>query len=219
VSMSIRIILADDHKIVCDSLKPLLNGQPNMEIVGVAENGREAVKLVQKLNPDVVIMDITMPGLNGIDATHQIIAKFPETKVIALSIHSDKRFIMEILKAGAFGYLTKTCSVEELINAVQIVAKGKKYLSAEISDTVIKESITQLKGANFQTPSFPTEREREVLQLIAEGKTIKQIASELFLSIKTIHTHRQKIMKKLNLLNDAELIKYCIREGLVPLDN
>jgi len=216
--MNIRILLADDHKIVYDCLRPLLNHQPGMEVVAEAENGRMAVRLAQKLNPDVVIMDITMPDLNGMEATRQIIAQCPGVKIIVLSMHSDRRYVTGILNAGASGYLTKSCSFEELVRAIRIVITNKKYLSPEISGIVIEESLVQSSTAKPSVCSILTMREREVLQLLAEGKTVKQIASQLYLSIKTVHTHRQQIMKKLNIHSIAELTKYAIQEGLTSLN-
>lgn len=207
--MNIKILLADDHKIVSDCLEPLLNKQPDMQVVARAENGQMAVRLTQKMEPDVVIMDIAMPDLNGIEATRQIIAHCPGVKVIALSMNSGRRFVKGILNAGASGYLTKNCSFEELVSAVRNVVANKKYLSPEISDIVIEETLP--------TSSLLTTREREVLQLLAEGMTVKEIASQLHRSIKTIHTHRKQIMEKLGIHSIAELTKYALREGLTSL--
>ena len=215
--MSIKILLADDHKIVSECLKPLLNKQPDMKVVGEAENGRMAVKLTQQLNPDVVIMDIAMPDLNGIEATRQIIARCPGVKIITLSMNSDKRYVTGVLNAGASGYLTKSCSFEELVSAIRVVAANKKYLSPDISGVVIEESLVRSSTAKSKVTSILTMREREVLQLLAEGKTVKQIASQLYLSIKTVHTHRKQIMDKLNIHSIAELTKYALREGLTSL--
>jgi len=215
--MSIKILLADDHKIVSECLRPLLNKQPDMRVVGEAENGRMAVKLAQQLNPNVVIMDIAMPDLNGIEATRQIIARCPGVKIITLSMNSDKRYVTGVLNAGASGYLTKSCSFEELVGAIRVVAANKKYLSPDISGIVIEESLVRSSTAKSKVPSILTMREREVIQLLAEGKTVKQIASQLYLSIKTVHTHRKQIMDKLNIHSIAELTKYALREGLTSL--
>jgi two-component system response regulator NreC len=211
--MSIRILLADDHRIVHNSLKPLLDKRDDME------DGRIAVTLAQDLRPDVVIIDITMPDLNGIEATHQIIAQCPKTKVIALSMHTDRRYVTGALQAGASGYLTKSCSFDELVSAIQIVAANKKYLSPEISGIVIEESMSSSPTSDSLVSSILTMREREVLQLLAEGKTVKQTADHLYLSIKTVHTHRQKIMEKLDIHSIAELTKFAIREGLISLES
>ena len=217
--MSIKILLADDHKIVSECLRPLLNKQPDMRVVGEAENGRMAVKLAQQLNPNVVIMDIAMPDLNGIEATRQIIARCPGVKIITLSMNSDKRYVTGVLNAGASGYLTKSCSFEELVGAIRVVAANKKYLSPDISGIVIEESLVRSSTAKSKVPSILTMREREVLQLLAEGKTVKQIASQLYLSIKTVHTHRKQIMEKLDIHSIAGLTKYAIREGITSIES
>ncbi len=213
--MTIKILLADDHKIVFDSLKSLLDRQPDMEVVGGAENGRVAVEQVQELKPDVVIMDVTMPNLNGIEATRQITSQYPEIKVVALSMHADKQFVTGILSAGASGYLTKNCSFDELVMAVRLVAENKKYLCPDVTGIVIEESLSGASGKGSSAADLLTSREREVLQLLAEGKTIKQVAEQLFLSIKTIYTHRDQIMKKLHVENMAELTKLALRDGLI----
>lgn len=213
--MTIKILLADDHKIVFDSLKSLLDRQPDMEVVGGAENGRVAVEQVHELKPDVVIMDVTMPNLNGIEATRQITGQYPEIKVVALSMHADKQFVTGILSAGASGYLTKNCSFDELVKAVRLVAENKKYLCPDVTGIVIEESLSGASDKGSSAADLLTSREREILQLLAEGKTIKQIAEQLFLSIKTIYTHRDQIMKKLHVENMAELTKLALRDGLI----
>ena len=213
--MTIKILLADDHKIVFDSLKSLLDRQPDMEVVGGAENGRVAVEQVHELKPDVVIMDVTMPNLNGIEATRQITGQYPEIKVVALSMHADKQFVTGILSAGASGYLTKNCSFDELVKAVRLVAENKKYLCPDVTGIVIEESLSGASDKGSSAADLLTSREREILQLLAEGKTIKQIAELLFLSIKTIYTHRDQIMKKLHVENMAELTKLALRDGLI----
>ena len=217
--MRIRILLADDHRIVHDSLKTLLDQQADMEVVAVVENGRKAVKQTQDLKPDVALIDITMSDLNGIEATHQMTSQCPETKVIILSMHTDKRYVTGALSAGASGYLPKSCSFDELVRAIRIVAANKKYLSPEISDVLIEESLSPSPTSDSLISSILTMREREVLQLLVEGKTVKQIADDhLYLSIKTVHTHRQNIMEKLNIYSIAELTKFAIREGLITLE-
>jgi DNA-binding NarL/FixJ family response regulator len=213
--MTIRILLADDHKIVFDSLRSLIDRQPDMEVVGGAEDGRLAVSQVQELRPDVVIMDVTMPNLNGIEATRQITSQYPETKVVALSMHSDKQFVTGILSAGASGYLTKNCSFDELVKAVRLVAENKKYLCPDVTGIVIEESLAGSSQPASSSFDLLSTREREIMQLLAEGKTIKQIAGQLFLSIKTIYTHRNQIMKKLQVKNMAELTKLALRDGLI----
>ena len=213
--MTIRILLADDHKIVFDSLRSLLDRQPDMEVVGGAEDGRLAIAGVQELKPDVVIMDVTMPNLNGIEATRQITRQYPKTKVVALSMHVDKQFVTGILSAGASGYLTKNCSFDDLVKAVRLVAVNKKYLCPDVTGIVIEESLSGLSHAASSSLDLLSTREREIMQLLAEGKTIKQIADQLFLSIKTIYTHRNQIMKKLQIKNMAELTKLALRDGLI----
>ena len=213
--MTIRILLADDHKIVFDSLRSLLDKQPDMQVVGGAEDGRLAVAQVNELKPDVVIMDVTMPNLNGIEATRQIAIQYPETKVVALSMHSDKQFVTGILNAGASGYLTKNCSFDELIKAIRLVVENKKYLCPDVTGIVIEESLSSSSYRNSSSLDILSTREREIMQLLAEGKTIKQIAEQLFLSIKTIYTHRNKIMEKLQIKNMAELTKVALRDGLI----
>ena len=217
--MDVTILLVDDHKIVFESLQSLLDEQPDMRVVGWAENGRDAVAKVKELEPAVVIMDVAMPGLNGIEATQQITSHYPETKIIALSMHAEKQFVTGILSAGASGYLTKNCSSDELVNAIRSVAANKKYLSPDIAGVVIEESLYQSPKTGPSASSLLTMREREVLQLIVEGNTVKQIAESLYLSIKTIHTHRNQIMQKLNLHSTAALTKFAIREGLIPLQD
>jgi two-component system, NarL family, response regulator NreC len=216
--MITKILLADDHKIIREGLRSLLEKQADMEVVAEAQDGFTAVRLVQKLLPNVVIMDIGMPEMNGIDATRQIISETPGVKVIALSMHSDRRFVLQMLKAGASGYLLKDSAFEELITAIHTVMAGQPYLSPRVTDVVVKEYLHGL--AKHETTVFTalTPREREVLQLLAEGKSTKQIASALNVSVKTIETHRQQLMEKLNIRSIAELTKYAIREGLTSLE-
>ncbi len=216
--MSIRILLADDHKIIRDGLQSLLEKEKGMEVIAFAENGRKAVKQTRKYKPDIVIMDISMPDLNGIDATKQILSEVEDVKVIALSTYSDRRFVVGMIKAGVSGYLLKDCAFDELARAIRTAMKGQTYLSPGISETVVKSiKDRQLKGETSGDLSMLTDREREVLQLISEGKATKEIAACLNVSVKTIETHRQKIMNKLNIRNIAELTKFAIREGLTTL--
>ena len=217
--MSIRVLIADDHKIMLAGLRSLLEKQTDIEVVGEADNGRKAVQMTQEKKPDVVVMDVSMPDLNGIEATTQIIESLPETRVIALSMHSDKRFVMGMLRAGASGYLLKDCASQELANAIVQVAGGKKYLSPEITGVVINDFLLGDSSEDVAiAASQLSPREREVLQLIAEGWSTKQIASHLYVSIKTIETHRRQIMKKLDLHSIADLTKYAIREGLTSIE-
>ena len=216
--MSIRVLIADDHKIMLAGLRSLLEKQTDFEVVGEADNGRKAVQMAQEKTPDVVVMDVSMPDLNGIEATMQIVESLPGTRVIALSMHSDKRFVMGMLRAGASGYLLKDCASQELANAIVQVAGGKKYLSPEITGVVIDDFLLGGSAEEVAAASPLSPREREVLQLIAEGWSTKQIASHLYVSIKTIETHRRQIMKKLDLHAIADLTKYAIREGLTSIE-
>lgn len=215
--MKTKIVIADDHKIMREGLKALIEKQPDMEVAAEAQDGLTATKLARKLLPQVIIMDIGMPEMNGIDATRQIISENKDIKIIALSMHSDRRFVLEMLKAGASGYLLKDSAFEELVNAVHTVMTGQSYLSPRITDIVVKEYLYNLPKSESTVFTVLTVREREVLQLLAEGKSTKQIASTLNLSVKTVETHRQQIMEKLEIRTVAELTKYAIREGLTSL--
>jgi len=210
--------LADDHKITRQGLRSLLEKEPDMEVVAEAEEGRTAVRLVRELLPDVVVMDVSMPDLNGMEATHQIVAEHPNVKVIALSIHSDNLFVSEMLKSGASGYLLKDCAFEELARAIHVVVDGKTYLSPAVSGVVVDDYLHRLARTESPSSEVLTDREREVLQLIAEGKSTKQVALKLHISVKTVETHRRQIMSKLDIHTIAELTKYAIRKGLTSLE-
>ena len=212
--MSTRIILADDHTIVRHGLRKLLEQEANTEVVAETKDGHSTVELVRELSPDLVIMDIGMPDLNGIDATRQITRDFPQVKVIGLSMHSGKKFVVEMLKAGASGYLLKDCALEELTNAIKTVTAGKIYLSPAITDVVVENYVRNSTEKERSAFSLLSQREREVLQLMAEGKTTKQIALQLHISPKTVEGHRLRLMDKLNIDNIANLTKYAIQEGL-----
>ena len=214
-----KILLADDHKITRQGLRSLLEKESDMEVVAEAEEGRSAVQLARKLTPDVVIMDVSMPDLNGIEAARQIIKSSKTIKVIALSMHSDSLFVTEMLKSGVGGYLLKDCAFEELAGAIRSVMAGKTYLSPSISDIVVNGYLSHVGGSQDTAgTSVLTDREREVLQMIAEGKSTKQIALGLHISVKTVETHRRQIMNKLNIFSVAELTKYAIRKGLTALE-
>jgi DNA-binding NarL/FixJ family response regulator len=212
-------VLADDHKIIRDGLRSLIDKHPEMEVVAEAENGRSTVQFVRELEPDVVIMDISMPDLNGIDATQQIFRESPDIKVIALSMHSDKRFVLGMFKAGASGYLLKDCAFDELELAIKTVLADQTYLSPKIATVVIKNYVPHVSADDTSALSVLSAREREVMQLLAEGNSAKKIASDLYVSIKTVETHRQRIMEKLDIRNLADLIKFAIREGLTSLES
>ncbi len=215
--MGLRILLVEDHKIVREGLKKLLEQQPDVKVVAEAADGATAVALAQQHRPALVIMDITLPDMNGIEATRKILGENPRAKVIALSMHSDRRFVLEMLKAGANGYLLKDSAFEELASAIATAMAGRTYLSSQITDLVVKEYIAHDKDKGGTAFSLLTSREREVLQLLAEGCTTKQTATKMNLSAKTIETHRKQIMDKLNAHSIAELTKYAIREGLTAL--
>lgn len=215
--MKFKILIADDHRLFRDGLKALLEKQTDMQVVGETPDGIATVKAVLDKKPDIVLMDISMPELNGIEATRQIMESRPETRVIVLSMHSDQRYIAECLKAGAVGYILKDCPTEELLTAVRAVANKQVYLSRKITESVVREYINLNKGGSSQVFAILSPREREVLQLLAEGKSTKQIAETLNVSVKTIETHRKQIMDKLNMRSIAELTKYAIREGLTSL--
>ena len=217
--MTKRILLADDHKLLRDGLRSLLEKQPDLEVVGEAEDGRSAVLLTQKLRPDIVIMDVAMPNLNGIEATRHITSRLSGTRVIALSAHSDRRFVTGVLEAGASAYLLKECAYEELVFCVRSVLANKTYLSPGVAGDIIRDYRQRVSNAKAKQPVALTPREREVLQVLAEGKTTKEIAGLLGVSIKTIETYRKRIMDRLDLHSVAELTKYAIREGLTSLDH
>jgi len=212
--MSIRILLADDHPISRQGLGRLLQEEEDMNVVAQVGNGHAAVELARELKPDVVVMDISMPDLNGIEATRQIRRESPQTRVLGLSMHSARRFISEMFKAGAVGYLLKDSDIDELLKAIRLVADGQTYMGPMVTDVVV-ESVVQKPGQEHAGVfSVLTAREREVLQLIAEGHTTKQIALRLYISPKTVEAHRRKVMDKLDIDNVALLTKYAIQEGL-----
>jgi DNA-binding NarL/FixJ family response regulator len=207
----IRILLADDHALVRQGFRMILDAQSDMEVLGEAANGREAIELGEKLQPDVVVMDVAMPELNGIEATRRLIASSPRTRVLALSMHKDSAYVREILRAGARGYLLKDSNEADLLAAVRAVAKGEGYLSPGVSDAVL----TDYRRHVTDPLDLLTSREREVLQLIAEGKTNKEIATSLTLSVYTVEAHRGRVMEKLNLHSTGELVRFALRSGLI----
>ena len=216
--MEIKVLIVDDHKIMREGLRFLLKDKPNITVVGEAENGREAQGLVTKLQPDIVIMDIAMSDMNGIEATRQINIANPKIKIIALSMHSERQIVVGILRAGASGYLIKDSTSIELVDAIRTVHLGRKYLSQKISDIVLQEISDVKKDTNEIGVDLLTNRECEILQLISEGNSTKNIAEVLFISPKTVESHRANIMEKLNIHNIPELTKYAIRSGLTSLD-
>jgi len=223
VVLSIRVLLVDDHQIVRDGLRSLLARELDITVVGETGSGREALALAVDLNPDVVLMDITMKDLNGIDATRQLKHACQNLSIVALSMHSDRHYVADMLAAGASGYLVKDSAFEELSTAIRTVAAGQRYLSNGIAEMVVDDYIDRVSGGATDVVSGPrrqlSRREREVLQLIAEGHSTKQMAALLHLSVKTVETHRRQIMDKLRIYNVAGLIKYAVREGLASLDD
>jgi DNA-binding NarL/FixJ family response regulator len=214
--MRINILLAEDHQILREGLVALLEKDPDLRVVGQAEEGRVAVRLARELHPDVVVMDISMPGLNGVDATRQIVAENPGVKVIALSVHSDRCFVKGMLQAGAAGYLLKYSASQELIKAVRQVMSGRVYLCPQIAGVVVEDY--KAPGADASAFTLLTVREREVLQLFAEGKSPREISGTLCLGLKTVEGYRRQIMEKMGFKSFADLVKYGVREGLTSLE-
>ena len=213
-----KILIVDDHGILRQGLKFLLEKEPDMKVVGEAEDGVSAVRLAKELSPDVVIMDISMPNLNGIEATRLIISHAPGAKVIALSMYFSKQFIIDILKAGASGYVLKSYLFDELVKAIRAVSANERYLSPKAASVLVEEYINKLSGNKSSESGGLLERERKILQLLAEGKSTKEIALSLHINPKTADASRRQIMDKLEIHNIAELTKYAIREGLTSAE-
>jgi DNA-binding NarL/FixJ family response regulator len=212
-----RILLVDDHELMREGLRSILESEENVEIIGEASSGREAVALSRTLEPDVVVMDVGMRDLNGIDATRQIVGELPAVKVIALSSHADSRYVSAMLEAGACGYVLKANAYADLREALQAARQGKSYLCADVTKGVVDASLHGSRGA--VEPSVLSEREREVLQLLAEGLTSPGIGKRLFIATSTVETHRRSIMRKLGIHSVADLTKWAIREGLTQLES
>ena len=213
--MTIRLVLVDDHTIFREALRAMLGAEADIDIVGEAANGREAITLARNLSPDVLVLDIGMPDMNGIEATTAIVKRSPQIKVIALSTHSDRRFVAEMIKAGASGYVVKTAASTELLRAIRAVAQGQSYLCPEVAASVMLAS-TQDRGRRAARPEL-TPREREVLKLLAEGLRSPGIAVRMHLAVSTVDVHRRNLMRKLNLHSVADLTKHALREGLTEL--
>lgn len=212
--MSIRVILADDHEIMREGLRLILSRVPDVQVVGEASDGRDVLEMARRLNPQIVIMDVGMPQLNGIDATRQLLADIPDVKVIALSALADRRYVLGMLEAGACGYVVKAAAGDELVKALQAASQGKKFISPEVAGSLV-DAYTHRE---FSGGGSLSQREREILQQLAEGKTSKEIGLALTISTRTVETHRRNIMQKLNVHNLADLTRYAIREGLVQVN-
>lgn len=217
--MTVRILIADDHQVVRDGLSALLDDPPRYSVIGTACNGREAAVLARKLNPDVVIIDIAMPELNGVDATKRMLAEMPDLRIIALSMHSDKRYISGMLQAGALAYVRKESAFEEITAAVDAVSQGNVYLGEGVAGVVVNDYRQMMAKRSPEDNDPLSAREREVLQLLAEGRKTADIAARLHVSSKTVETHRRQIMLKLELDSVAALTKYAIRHGFIALDD
>lgn len=214
----IKLVLADDHAVVRSGLRMLLQAQPDMEIVGEAESGAQALAQVKSLQPDVILMDIQMPGMNGIEATRQIKEAYANTAVLALTMHEDDQYFFEMLQAGASGYLPKRAAPDELVRAIRTVSRGDVFLYPSLATRLVQSYVGGEAGDDsVALVSDLTPREKEVLVLIAEGLTNPEIAEQLVISIKTVDRHRENIMRKLNLHNRIELVKYALRQGLIGL--
>jgi DNA-binding NarL/FixJ family response regulator len=215
--MAIKVLIVDDHRITREGIRSMLEREPDMKVLGEAEDGRSATRMARELGPDLIVMDVCMPDMNGILATSVILAEFPKIKVLALSMLADTRVVHNMLRAGASGYLIKDCSFTELVRAIRMVMANKTYLSPGIMDVVVKDYVRPPAYSDSPSSSNLTIRESEVLQLVAEGHSTSQIAKSLYLSVKTIETHRQKIFSKINTKGIAGLTKYAIREGLTSV--
>ncbi len=213
-----KILLADDHIILRQGLRSVLEKEFRLDVIGEANNGREAIELVKKLKPDIVIMDVSMPDMNGVEATRHITTESPQVKVIALSMHTDKQFVYDMLNAGASGYLLKQCAYDEVQHAINTILRNKKYISPDITGVVIQDYVEHKSLNQSKEADHLTSKEREILQMVAEGKSTKEIALVLHVSIPTVETHRRNIMEKLQLHSVADLTKYAIRIGLTTLE-
>ena len=220
----VRVILADDHKLVRAGIKSLLESSGGISVIGEADNGREVIKLTEQLNPDIVFLDIAMPELNGLQAAEKIIKDFPDVAIAILSMHLDEEYVIQALKAGASGYLLKDSAPGELKTAVETISKGKIYISPAIPREMIDEYQRRLKTASspeevLTSTDILSTRQKEVLQLIAEGNSTREIAEKLFISVKTVETHRSQIMKKLGIKDIPGLVKYAIKKGILRIDD
>lgn len=216
---AITLVLADDHQIVRQGLKALLKGASDIKLVGEAADGLEAVRNAEKLKPDVLVLDLMMPGMNGLEAARQIIKRSPKTKIVILSMHSNEGYVLEALRAGAVGYVLKDCSSDVLLQSIRTVAAGKRFLSPPISERHIQAYLQKSEGTIVDPYQKLTDREREILQLTSEGMTGNDIAERLFISRRTVETHRANIMHKLGVRNQKEMIRYATQRELLPQDD
>jgi len=213
-----RILIADDHGVVREGMKVLIDNQPDMEVVGEAEDGLMVTQLAKELSPDIVLMDISMPNLNGVEATRLILTENPDIRVIALSVHLDKHFVTQMLKAGASGYVLKYCLFDEVLRALRTVNRNEHYLSPKITDVVLDDYKHYMATYNKSADDHLTTRERQIVQMLAEGQSTQLIASHLHISPKTADANRRQIMNKLGISSLAELTKYAIRKGLTSTE-
>jgi len=216
--LRIRVLLADDHRLFRDGLRTLLEQEADLEVVGVAADGQSVLTQIGTCRPNVVLMDVSMPGLNGLEATRHLHADHPDVAVLMLSMHADHRFVVEALRAGALGYVPKDCEISELSAAIRAVFRGQLYLSPLLAGRIVRDYLAMMGDRADSAFSVLSAREREVLQMLAEGRSAKDIAGTLSVSIKTVETHRKNIMDKLDIHSVAELTKYAIREGITHLE-
>lgn len=216
MTTKLRLILVDDHPIVRTGMRMLFQAEPDLEIVGEADSGPMAIEMVQKLKPDVVIMDVAMPGMNGIEATRRIKEMNPQTQVLALTMHEDEQYFFEMLRAGASGYVPKRAAPDDLVSAVRVVAEGNVFLYATLARFLMRDMVEKSADVPALSDDVLTQRERQVLTFIAEGYTNRQIADALVISVKTVERHRENIMAKLDMHDRVELVKYAIKKGLIP---
>ncbi len=215
---TVRIVLAEDHNIVREGLRTLLHAQDGFQVVGEAENGRDAVVLVEQLKPDVLVVDMMMPGLRGTDVTYDVKARFPEIAVVVLSMHDNESFVVEALRAGASAYLLKRSTGDELVHAIQEVMSGRRYLYPALSEQLIDTYVQKIEFESLDPYETLTFREREVFNLVAEGYSNKDVAERLSLSIRTVERHRGNVMRKLQIESHTDLVRYAIQKGIIPLE-
>jgi DNA-binding NarL/FixJ family response regulator len=216
--VSLTLVLADDHHVVRQGLRALLQTEPDFHLVGEAADGQEVLRLVERLHPDVLVLDLMMPGLGGLEVTRRVRQRFARTQIVILSMHANEAYVVEALRLGATAYILKEADARDLVRGIREAAAGRRYLSPPISEDMIEAYLRKTDSATFDPAQTLTKREREVLQLAAEGHTSAEIAKRLFISPRTVETHRANLMHKLGLRNQADLIRYALRRGIVPLE-